>query len=162
MSTQTSSPLKGPFLATLEASISGLRVLAQTLQEEQAALTGNDPQRLEDCVQRKIQQLQQLEHSVLAREQILKQTDCGNGLAGTEQFLRRHFQPQEILAQWQELQSLSQQVDELNISNGKLAMAGERSTRHALSILTGRSEEPQTYGRKAGKGAAAGYSLGKC
>lgn len=156
------SPLKNPFRATLDATLSGLRALVDTLREEQAALTGNDPQRLEDCVKRKVAQLQQLEHSVVAREQIQKQAGLEGGLAGAEQFIRGHFTPDEILADWQALKQLSREADELNIQNGKLALAGERSTRQALSILTGRVAQKDTYGKRPDRSNGGGFSFGKC
>lgn len=155
------SPLKSPFRATLEATAQGLGVLVQILRDEQAALSGSDAQTLETCVQRKLEQLQQLEHSVMAREQILQQADCNSGLQGSEQFIREHFTPDEILALWKKVQHLSSEVDELNAHNGKLAMAGERATRQALSILTGRQSANDTYGRQGQDGSLSRLSLGK-
>jgi flagellar biosynthesis/type III secretory pathway chaperone len=157
------SPLKSPFRATIDASLKGLSELAPVLREEQAALTGNDAEALENIVANKIALLKELEHSVMAREQILGQAQCGSGLEGSEQFIREHFSPQEILQDWQRLKELSKEVDELNTHNAKLAFAGEHTTRQALGILTGRSQEAETYSkRRDTKGPAEGISLGKC
>jgi len=158
------SNLKGPFRATIDASLKGLRELVQVLHEEQTVLTSKDAEALENVVQRKVELLKDLEHSVLAREQILKQADCGSGLQGSEAFIREHFSPDDIVDDWKQLVSLSKQVDELNIQNGKLALAGERSTRQALGILTGRSQEPETYSKKRypSDNPGSGSSLGKC
>lgn len=159
------STLKGPFRATLDASLKGLGELVPILQEEQAALTGKDAEKLEGVVARKLELLKELEHSVLAREQILKQAGCvSGGLPGSEQFIRQHFSPDEIVADWKKLLMLSKQVDDLNTQNGKLALAGERTTRQALSLLTGRSQESDTYSgrRKPNGSSTSGYSLGKC
>lgn len=143
----------------------GLRELAPVLREEQEALSGSDPETLEQIVERKTALLQDLQSSVLAREQILQQCGLAKGLPGSEQFIRQHFTPGEILADWKALVTLSREVDELNTHNGKLALAGERSTRQAIGILTGRSTEPNTYKRRRGppgKQSGPGGSLGKC
>jgi flagellar biosynthesis/type III secretory pathway chaperone len=158
----TDSPLKKPFRATVDATLNELRGLIATLQDEHAALTGSDPRQLEESVQRKNAQLQQLEHGILAREHIQKQAGCEAGLAGAEQFMRKHFTADEILADWQALKQLSQQAEQLNTQNGKLALAGERTTRQALGILTGRTEQNDTYGRHARPPSSGSLSLGKC
>ncbi len=157
------SKLKGPFRATLDATNKGLSELLPLLRQEQAALTGKDPEALEQVVQAKVALLQEMEHSVLAREQILQQAGCGSGLDGSEQFVRQQFTPDEILSDWKRLLSLSKQVDELNTQNGKLALAGERATRQALGILTGRSQEQDPYARhRPSGGPNNSNSLGKC
>lgn len=154
--------LKGPFRATLEASLAELGRLRDILETEQQALLGQDATALEQAVQEKTRCLETLEHSVKAREQMLAQLGLPGGLGGAEQFLSAHFSPDELLAEWQQLVALSREVAELNIHNGKLAMASERSTREALSILTGRPLAPETYTRKSRSTGCTGITLGKC
>lgn len=156
--------LKGPFRATLEASLAELERLRDILETEQRALLGQDATALEQAVQQKNSCLEALEHSVKAREQMLAQLGLPGGLGGAEQFLSAHFSPDEIklLEEWRQLVALSREVNELNIHNGKLARAGERSTRQALSILTGRSLAPETYSRKNHSTGHTGITLGKC
>lgn len=157
------SSLKQAFRATIDASLTDLESLEALLREEQSALNGTDAAALEAVVARKLEALTSLEHSLVAREQVLLQADCGSGLDGSEAFIRRHFTPQEILADWKRLKALSIIIDQLNTHNAKLAFAGERTTRQALSILTGRTEEKTTYSRKRKSGdATSGFSLGKC
>jgi len=159
------SPLKQPFRATIESSLKGLSELVEVLRKEQEALTGTDPEILERYVARKLALLKELDHSVKAREQILAQAGSGSGLAGSEQFIREHFKPGEILDKWNQLQALSKAADQLNTDNAKLAFAGEHTTRQALNILTGRTQEPGTYTKRryssSGNGTS-GLSLGKC
>lgn len=156
------SPLKNPFRATIDASLKGLSELLPIMREEQAALTGTNAESLEQVVSRKVEKLKELEHSVMAREQILKQAGSGSGLEGSEHFIRQHFSPQEILQDWQKLLELSKSVDEMNTHNAKLAFAGEKTTRQALSILTGRDAEKATYSRRRQVDTSSGVSLGKC
>ena len=157
------SQLNNAFKASVEASIAGLRDLAVILKKEQQALGGNNVQALEEVVEEKQQLLAALHHSVQAREQIQRQAQLATGLAGGEVFIREHFSPAEISSSWKTLVKLSKEVDALNSQNGKLAHACERTTRQALGILTGRSQEQDTY--EAGSAVNAslgGYSLGKC
>lgn len=157
------SSLKGPFKATIGASLAGLQQLRDILLQEQEALLGNQAEALEQIVQHKADSLQQLEHSVQAREQLLQQLGLPGGLVGAEQFAQQHFTPDELLEEWKRLVTLSREVDELNSHNGKLALASERTTREALGILTGRPVTPNTYSRKGANGRThSAYSLGKC
>lgn len=157
------STLKRPFRATIEASLAGLRQLHEILIEEQQALLGNQPEVLEQVVLQKSQSLQQLEHSIAAREQILAQAGLPGGMVGAQQFACEHFEAEDLCADAEALMALSGKVRDLNIHNGKLTLARERTTREALGILTGRPHDTGTYSRSgsAGRGLAA-YSLGKC
>lgn len=155
--------LKNAFRATVEASLEGLRTLADVLNEEAEALGSNNPAQLEQAVARKVEALQRLEPSIQAREQIQAQCQFGPGLDGGEQFVRHNFSPKEMLAPWKELVELAVNVDSLNTRNGKLAVANENQTRQALNILTGRTEQANTYNKgPATKRPLGGYSLGKC
>lgn len=159
----SAAELKGPFLATLQATLADLRRLREILLQEQTALHGKDPEILEQVVQSKNDCLQALQHSVQAREQMLAQLGLPGGLVGAEQFISAHFSPAEMLTDWEALVTVSREVGDLNVHNGKLARAGERTTREALSILTGRPQAAGTYSRKGGQGQQlSGYSLGKC
>jgi flagellar biosynthesis/type III secretory pathway chaperone len=155
--------LKRPFRATIEASLAGLRQLHDILVEEQQALLSDQPEALEQIVRQKAESLQQLEHSIHAREQILEQAGLPGGMVGAQQFACQHFESDELCGDAEALMSLSGRVRDLNIHNGKLTLARERTTREALGILTGRPQDNGTYSRRgsAGRGLAA-YSLGKC
>lgn len=153
--------LSQPFQATVESSLDGLRGLLDLLHEEQTALTQANADAIEAISQRKLAQLQALEHSVMAREQIQQQAGCASGLNGGRQFIQQHFKPEQILKAWQTLEQLSQQVQQLNTANARLATNGENQARQALNILTGRESETNTYSKKQ-RAASAGYTLGKC
>lgn len=157
------SALKGPFKATILATVAGLRELRTILRSEQDALLGNQVEALERIVRDKADCLQQLEHSVQAREQMLQQLGLPGGLPGAEQFVSANFAPSELLEDWQSLVTLSREVSDLNSHNGKLARAEEQTTREALGILTGRPRSTGTYSSKGAQAhGLSGYSLGKC
>lgn len=155
--------LKMPFQATILATVAGLRELRTILLSEQEALLDNEAGALEQIVRDKADCLQQLEHSVQAREQMLQQLRLPAGLPGAEQFVSTHFSPAELLADWQSLVTLSREVSDLNSHNGKLARAREKTTREALGILTGRPQSSGTYSRKGVQlHGLAGCDRGKC
>jgi flagellar biosynthesis/type III secretory pathway chaperone len=155
--------LKRPFRATIEASLAGLRQLHDILLEEQQALLSDQPEALEQIVRQKSESLEQLEHSIQAREQILEQAGLPGGMVGAQQFAHEHFAAEELHEDADALLSLSNEVRDLNIHNGKLTLARERTTREALGILTGRPQDNDTYSRSgAGGRRLAAYSLGRC
>lgn len=157
----TDTLLKQQFKATVESSLADLQSLLELLERERCALTAVDIETIETVSQEKMQMLEALEASVLARESLLKQAGLESGLPGGRLFIREHFHPDEMLEPWQHLEQLSAQVQSMNNDNAKLALSGERHARDALGILTGRSTDADTYGNKANK-KLGGYSLGKC
>ena len=156
-----SAQLIKAFIATVQASLHGLRSIEPVLQLEQAALTGKDPAQLEQVVQKKLALLQQLEQSVQARDRLQKAAGLEEGLEGGAGLVATLNQPQ-LNADWQALTTLAKTVADLNDQNGQLANQGQRATRTALGILTGRSEREDTYSTlRRRQGGVSSYSLAK-
>lgn len=150
------------FQATVDATIQGLEVLIVTLKKEQECLTGNDPQRLEQTVIEKLKLLEDLQHSVAARNQLQLNLQLPIGLDGGEAFLKNYKAPPSVIKVWHKLATLSEQVNNLNNSNGQLANQGERTTRQAIAILTGRTQQSDTYNANPRKKAGlSSYNFGK-
>ena len=156
-----SAQLIKAFIATVQASLHGLRSIEPVLHREQVALTGKDPAALERVVGEKLELLKQLEHSVQARDRLQQAAGHAAGVDGGSTLVESLAQPQ-LSADWQALTTLAKQVADLNDRNGQLANQGQRATRTALGILTGRPEREDTYialrRRQAG---AASYTLGR-
>ena len=149
------------FTATVQASLHGLQSLEPVLQREQRGLTGNDPVHLEQVVKEKLALLKQLEHSVLARDRLQKAAGLAEGMEAGGRLVEALNHPQ-LASDWAAMTALVQDVARLNDQNGQLALQGQRATRTALGILTGRDEKEDTYStlrRRAG--GVASYSLGK-
>ena len=156
-----SAQLIKAFTATVQASLHGLRSIEPVLRAEQSALTGKDPAQLEQLVQEKLALLKQLEHSVQARDRLQKAAGLEAGIEGGSELVATLNQPQ-LSADWQALTELAKTVSDLNDQNGQLASQGQRATRTALGILTGRSETEDTYSTLRRKsGGVSSYSLGK-
>ena len=156
-----SAQLIKAFAATVQASLHDLRLIEPVLQREQVILTGNDPVQLEQVVQEKLALLKQLEHSVQARDRLLKAAGFEPGTQGGGRLVETLRQPQ-LSTDWEALTTLARTVADLNDHNGQLAHQGQRATRTALGILTGRPEREDTYSTlRRKRGNAASYTLGR-
>ena len=155
------SQLTKAFSATVQASLHGLQSLESILEREQAALSGRDAGALERVVAEKLDLLKQIDHGVKARDRLQQQAGFAPGLEGGGALVDS-LQRDALSGDWSALVALAGHIAALNDRNGQLAMQGQRATRAALNILTGRPERQDTYsGLRRGEKAAAGYSLGK-
>ena len=156
-----SAQLIKAFTSTVQASLHGLRLIEPALQREQAALMGKDPVQLEHIVGEKLTLLRQLEHSVQARDRLQKAAGLEEGIEAGGRLVEKLNQAQ-LSADWQAMTALARSVAHLNDQNGQLANQGQRATRTALGILTGRSEREDTYSTLRRKsGGVSSYTLGK-
>lgn len=150
------------FQATVDASIHGLESLVRMLEKEQQALASNNPEFLEQAVKEKLDVIQELSHSIAARNELQHSLQLPEGLEGGRAFLETFKAPEKVMTVWQKLTDLSKQVVKLNNMNGQMANEGARSTRQALSILTGRSADEDTYSANPRKRKGlSSYDLGK-
>lgn len=149
------------FAATVQSSLHGLQSIEPVLRREQQALTGKDPELLAEIVAEKLALLKELEHSIQARDRVQKAAGLEVGLGGGSQLVEAMAQP-ALTRDWSQLTDLAHTVAALNDRNGQLALHGQRTTRTALGILTGRTEANDTYSPLRRKQAGvASYSLGK-
>jgi len=149
------------FTATVQASLHGLQLLEPVLQREQAALTGRDPTLLRQVVEEKLGLLKQLEPGVQARDRLQRAAGLEPGLDGGGRLVES-LGHDALAADWDEMTRLARRVAELNDRNSQLAMQGQRATRAALGILTGRPTRDDTYTQlRRRSGALAGQSLGR-
>lgn len=156
-----STQLVTAFTATLEASLHGLQALEPLLEREREALTGRDPQRLEALVRDKLAVLEQLEHSVRARDGLQRAAGFGAGSVDGGRLVAALDQP-ALSAAWTALETLARQVAGLNDRNAQLTVQRQRNVRTALGILTGRPAGDDTYTRlRRRSGADAHHSLAR-
>ncbi len=155
------SQLTKAFSATVQASLHGLQSLEPILQRERDALAGRDPEQLTSIVQDKLAQLEALVPSVKARDRLLTAAGLAEGTDGGSQLVAT-LDDAALSRDWSELVALAARVAELNDVNAQLAAQGQRATRTALGILTGRSSHDDTYAELRRKPAAAArQTLGK-
>lgn len=153
-------PNKQQFESIVTDTIRQLEILIVRLDEEYRALTGQDPQALQNAVHRKLAALAEVERNVVARDRVQTALGVPPGLIGGQQFVTRYAP--ELLPSWQELTALCETISRKNAANGQLVSQGTRQTRQALSVLTGRQNDDATYGRKgANKDALSSKFLGR-
>ena len=149
------------FTATVQASLHGLNSLEAVLTREQAALIGRDPDALQQVVGEKLALLKEVASSVQARDRLQRAAGVAVGNGGGDRLVEQARDP-GLAADWQAMTSLAQRVAEHNDRNGQLAMQGQRTTRTALGILTGRPTGDDTYeGLRRRRSGTEHYTLGK-
>jgi flagellar biosynthesis/type III secretory pathway chaperone len=150
------------FSDCVQRTVGVLQRLEAALQTEQQALTGHHAGQLEQAVQAKLAVLAELEPLVAERDAIQQQLGVAAGPAGGDQLLASAPADAPIRRQWDQLKAVAGAVEQLNSRNGQLAMQGEKTARFAVSLLTGRPAETETYGRQGrGQAAIAGLSLAR-
>ena len=142
----------------LSQAVAGLQQLGETLSEEHAALADRDPKVLEAAVARKSGLLAVVQPQLSALTGLLNSLGLKAPDTATLAGLAARPETADIARLWRQLRQLSTEVDDQNRRNGQLAAQKERATREALSILTGRDSEGQTYG----PGGASRSGLATC
>jgi len=132
----------------IQETVSHLKQLKSTLEEEQLALRGINPESLEASVIHKLELLKAIESSLVSRERLQHELQLASGLKGGGDFVKTVKQP-TIQKNWDLLISLTNIVKELNLINGQMISQGQRTTKEALSILTGRETKAPVYTRNA-------------
>lgn len=149
------------FAATVQASLHGLQRLEPVLLREREALSGRDPDRLTAVVHEKVSELQALEPSIKARDRLLAVAGLPRGVDGGGQLVSQ-VNDMALAEDWSRLVELAGRVTALNDQNAQLANQGQRATRAALGILTGRPNRDDTYAslRRRRGNTSASHSLG--
>ena len=149
------------FGATVQASLHGMTELEPVLLRERDALSGKDPAQLTAVVEEKLAQLKALEPSVQARDRLLSAAGFETGIEGGNQLVKS-LGDASLAADWERLTKLAANIATINDINAQLVHQGQRATRQALGMLTGRPGNTDTYTdlrRKAG--GHSSHTLGK-
>jgi flagellar biosynthesis/type III secretory pathway chaperone len=162
MSHQAAASLLAPFATAVADTLRHLEALQPLLEREHEALHGREPQTLNAVIREKLEVLGRLEAAMRGIETLLQRAGLRGGGAGGDALLERLPHPDELGEQWRRLKTRAAEVDRLNARNGSLTKQAQRSTRTALSILTGRQTTDPSYDRRGrDQGGLTGYSLGE-
>jgi len=132
--------------------------LLDALREEHQALMRRDMTALDNAVNKKSQQVAELEVLGRDRDAALKAAGHAAGREGIESWLSR--QPNGAVKKlWQELQNLLLRCQRQNQINGGIVETSRRYIQRALSLLQGQSAEPALYGPSGASGPATRSSL---
>jgi flagellar biosynthesis/type III secretory pathway chaperone len=144
--------------ALLEGERSATVRLLDALREEHQALMRRDMTALDHAVNKKSQQVAELEILGRERDAALNATGHTAGREGIESWLSH--QPNGAAKKlWQELQNLLLRCQRQNLINGGIVETSRRYTQRALSLLQGQSAEPALYGPSGTSGPATRSSL---
>jgi len=144
--------------ALLEDERGATARLLDALREEHQALVRRDMTALDHAVNKKSQQVAELEILGRDRDAALKAAGHAAGREGIESWLSR--QPSGAARKlWQELQNLLLRCQRQNLINGGIVETSRRFTQRALSLLQGQSAEPALYGPSGASGPATHPSL---
>ena len=118
--------------------------LDRLLDQEFAALSGNNLQDIEAILAAKQQLMERLEQ--LSRELLASTSQYSLGTKGDVAVFLRHLDPHEtwgLDSLWQRIYELLSQCHQKNSTNGKIISLNHRHIQQALEILRGEGQNPQ-------------------
>ena len=148
-----SNALQVELSSHLEAELGCARTLLVTLEREYAALTGSDPEEIEQVTSRKQQHMVEMTALLAHRDHFLKQQGLSPGKAGTEELISHTSDDSVAARNWQALQKVASKLQRRNETNGGIIAMGQRHVKQALDIITGHTGESNTYGREGNQQA---------
>jgi flagellar biosynthesis/type III secretory pathway chaperone len=135
--------------ALLEGEREAWDAFCRLLEEEQAALAADDPDRLLALAQRKSAQVVHLSELAKARNAELRQATGLADQEGIAAFCRRHEMPGAgtVESTWQALLAAARAAHRLNAENGALIHARLQHNQQALAVLLASADQvAQFYG----------------
>ncbi len=135
------------FLRILHQESEQAQTLLDLLEQEYALLNSAPGGSLEALLNRKKQQLQQVEQSASAHHRFLRAQGLSSDRRGTETYLTACGDNPSLAAAWQRYLALIQKCQQQNEINGGAVAANQRQVNQALNLLLGLGDGDKTYGR---------------
>lgn len=143
----------------LERQYGDITRLMAALEDEQAALSGNDLPAIEAATSAKYACLLEIERDFQAQAALLAGAGLTADNAGMDSYLRRGEpdRRRRLDQRWRQIKELLRRCREQNLLNGRIVTASQRQTQTALTILRGGTATDDCYGRtgRAGNGLAS-------
>ncbi len=141
-------PMLTEFSLLLSEEISLGSSLLDVLGHEREALTHEDPTEIERIAEQKQIIMEKLREQLVLRDRFLVGRGYSTGKIGTDKLLNNSDRKSASVAneQWEQLQQLAEELQISNDINGTMVTMATRQVRQALEILTGRTDQQQTYG----------------
>lgn len=144
----------------LSQEVASLHELAGLLDREHELLVANDVDNLERVMEERQQSVGRLLRAEDERRSLCRAHGREPDAIGTEQLMKWCDPRGTLRSQWAECASGATRCRELNDRNGALVVARMKRVETLLTAITGKSQEPQTYGPKGGyAGPRAGRVL---
>jgi len=149
-------------LRILDHESAQAQALLDLLEEEYRLLSRAPGDSLEALLNRKKQQLKQVEQSASAHHQFLRAQGLSADRRGTEAYLEACGDSPSLQAGWQRYLALIQQCQKQNEINGGAVAVNQRQVNQALNLLLGLGDGNKTYGRSGeSQPARPSKTLGK-
>ncbi|MES9958616.1 MAG: flagellar protein FlgN [Sedimenticola sp.] len=130
----------------LNAEVTTARQLKQLLEKEYEALTAGNPEQILAVTQEKDAALQQMLQHDRERNRFLGTLPVAAAAGELGKILDTLSPESAASSAWHELQGLAEALHQQNTINGGMVAIGQRHTRQALDILSGRTHDGDTYG----------------
>ena len=160
----TNLPLVKRFCDLIDKGSLILATLCDLSDQEKKAIEIIDPSLLQNCVNQKQQNLEQLAENTLQRNETLIELGFSADTQGLEQ-LQLSLSPgvaKEISKRWSNLSSQLRQAAKLNQRNEQIVKRSQGNITQLLSILQGQSPKTTIYDEAGHKGNYSGQNtLGK-
>jgi flagellar biosynthesis/type III secretory pathway chaperone len=148
----------------IEQGVELLRVLETQLASERQALEQRDLDAMTRCNEEKAALLAQIDANFRTRHEWLSAQGVELSAEGWQQFLQQlpADQAEQLDAHWQQLAETLERVQKASLINQQLVRRGQENTERLLSILQGKNQRSQLYGRSGQSSSFATQSrLGK-
>jgi len=146
----TTMPLSADQLQTLNrllaAEVESAREMTQLLKREYDHLTTAEPDKITAIAKEKQMQLELMTRHSAQRERFLRSLALPISGSELKEQLINLATDLPIIEQIETLEQLLTEVKRQNRINGGVVSLGQRHTRQALHILSGQSQEGDTYG----------------
>jgi flagella synthesis protein FlgN len=159
---QLTAELQEKITRLLSTEIEYADQLLETLEQENQALTGNDPEAIKQAVGLKQASLLQMSHQLQQRDQFLRQLSLPEGNQGTDILIGQLPGDHATTRLWSDLKQKARELKTQNEINGGIVTLGQRHAKRAMEILSGQHSSSHTYGPDGERRkAAATPPLGK-
>ncbi len=135
------------FLSILDRESEQAQILLDLLEQEYRMLGSAPDEALDTLLNRKKQQLAQVEQSASAHHRFLQSQGLSADRRGTEAYLEACGDNPPILVSWQRYVGLIEACQKQNEINGGAVAANQRQVNQALNLLLGLGDGNKTYGR---------------
>ena len=145
----------------LSAELESACKLLALLEQEHQLLVKGEAEAIRSISEQKQAQIRQFNGQLLVRDRFLTVHQLPPGREGTDLFLQEIPQEESIRKCWSQIQKLAAELNDRNEVNGTIVALAQRHVRQALNLLTGRTDQSNTYSPAGQQSAQLPQSLAK-
>ena len=147
--------------ALLRQERGSAEALLEVLEQEHAALTGNDADLIVAISRQKQQLTGQLQQQMSTRDRWLAQLGLPTGGTGIQQLTGGDNNDTPLAAEWRSLQQVAAELQRHNDINGGIVALNRNHVRQALDLLIGQQEATSAYDRDGNRSSRMSRTLAR-